>query len=373
MKTLDRYITRIFLMDFVILVTVIMSLFVLIDVIVDIDEFTQAADIRTPIFGNWFLALMYSVFDFYYPQILLLYVFFSGVLVVGAMGFTFSALARNRETLAMVTGGLSMYRIAAPVIVVGTLLNAAAVPLQEFLIPPLANKLARGKAQVRLDTVETFAVQYARDGQGNLFSAGMFDPLTSTMEDLTILQRDELGRIQRRITARHAVWDNGDGPLGWRLEEGQFLAYETDAQGLSTSAARSAQPIDFFPTDLKPQILLTRRATIYPRLLSMRELLAMAANRSADTDTIRRLTHGRFSMVVVSVLILVMALPFFLNREPVNLMVQALKAIVLCMSAWAAGLLVMQVGVGLNPVFSAWLPVALLLPLVAWMVSGLKT
>ncbi len=373
MKTLDRYIIRGFLLNFAILATVIMSLFVLVDVIVDVDEFTQAADARQAIFGNWFLALLYSIFDFYYPQMLLLYVFFSGVLLVGAMGFTFSALSRHREILAMVTGGWSMYRIAAPVLVVGALLNAAAVPVQEFLIPPLANKLARGKSQVRLDTVETFAVQYARDGRGNLFSARMFNPESMALDGVTILQRDADGHILRRVTAERALWGARESREGWWLQNGRFRAYETDDQGLSTAAARTDQPVEFFASDLGPQVLLARRATIYPRLLGMGELMTMAANKSADTDTIRRLMHGRFSMVVLSVLLLVMTLPFYLNREPVNLMLQGVKAAVLALAAWSISLVVMQVGVGLNPVFSAWLPVALFLPLAAWMVGGLKT
>ncbi|MEX0775861.1 MAG: LptF/LptG family permease [Phycisphaeraceae bacterium] len=369
MKLLDRYIARSFLLNFVILTVVLLSLIFMVDMVVDLDEFTQAAAARQARFwDSYTFSLLYAVVDYYYPQTFLLYTFLSGVLVVGAMGFTLAALTRTRELVAMVTCGVSMYRIAAPVLIIGGLLNALAIPLQEFVIPPLASKLARGKSQVKLDVVETFRISYAPDGRGNLLSAAALDPEKRELQQTVILERSEQGQVLRRIEAQRAAWDADAG--GWMLHDVRLL--EPTGPTLGHTQVQGVANM-LFVTALSPDVLLARRAAIYTRLLSMRELITMSQSAAADTNAIRRLMQARFSAVVVSILLLVIALPFFLTREPVNLMVQGVYAAGTCLAAWAASLVVLQVGVGSNPVFAAWLPAVLLFPLAMWLFWGIKT
>src|SRR4051812_7421296 len=124
MKILDRYIIlRNFLINFVILLVVFVLLFVLVDLVFNFDEFLKAGRGMGLMRG-----LVWVVWDYYSPMVPFLYVYFSGLLVVAAMGFTFAGLSRSGEMVAMVSSGISMYRIAAPVVVVGFLLNALALP-----------------------------------------------------------------------------------------------------------------------------------------------------------------------------------------------------------------------------------------------------
>ena len=108
MNILDRYIVRAFLVNFGILLVVLMSLFVLVDLIIDFDEFLKGGQVRADRYGGVFLATMFSIVDYYGPVIVLMYVFLSGLLVVTAMGFTLSGLQRTQELTAMVASGLSL-------------------------------------------------------------------------------------------------------------------------------------------------------------------------------------------------------------------------------------------------------------------------
>jgi lipopolysaccharide export system permease protein len=421
MKTLDRYIVRLFVINFTILLVVLMSLFVVVDLILDLDEFLKGGQfwarkqlvqqqLQDPSLDPWTVTdammsrggateladrfemppaaaerlyeqtrpgtlrtavgVVVMLFDYYAPVLVLLYVFFCGLLVVAAMGFTLSAMSRTRELTAIVASGISLYRVAAPVLVVGIALSALALPLQEWVIPEVSAKLARSKSHITHRTIKNFPVRYANDDAGHLISAAEFDPGDERLLEVTILERDQQGLTQRQITATAATWNEGNG--GWVLEDGLAVT-PVDTDGVFIPP----QPVVFFPTQLSPTVLLARRAGNYPRLLSLAELQRMQGNEAlspAQQNSITQIIWGRFSLLVVNVLVLVMGLPFFLSRAPQNALTQGVRAAALCMTAWGAGLVTMQVsGEVLNPVAAAWLPVVLFLPVSAVLLQFVKT
>lgn len=375
MKTLDRYIIKQFLLNFAILLLVFLALFLVVDLIVDLDEFLEAGRLRADAFGGVIPATLWTIVDYYGPVAMLLYVFFSGLLVVAAAGFTFAGLTRTGELVAMVTGGISMYRICAPVVILGCLLNALTLPLQELVIPKMADKLARSKSQVKLDTAGGFPVQFAPDGRGNLLSAARFDTIQGQpmLEGVTILHRDDNGRALTRVTAEQAFWD--ENRKGWELVGALAINPQFDVDPASDAAShpREAATVEFFHTDLSPTILMVRRATIYPMLLSLAELKQLTSD-TVNPPKIRRMMHSRLTMLVMNVLVLVMGLPFFMQREPANLLAEGIKAAGVCLAVWGVGLVMLQVGIpGLNSVAAAWLPVVLDLPLAAVLLQTLKT
>lgn len=374
MKTLDRYIIRQFLVNFFILLLVFMALFIVVDLIVDLDEFIEAGRLHAHRWGGVLPAILATIADYYGPVALLLYVFFSGLIAVAAMGFTFAHLARAGELVAMVTSGISMFRIAGPIVLASVLLNALTLPNQEWVIPHLAAKLARSKSQVRFRTISAFEVRFAPDNQGNLLSAARFevDSAPPMLVGVTILIRDPQGQALKRITAEQAFWDAHR--RGWELVGSATITASLDHRPLDIPPQAPSTQIDFFPTDLSPDALLARQATIYPMLLSLAQLKNLAASSSINAPKMLQIMHSRLSLLVVNVLVLVMALPFFLNRQPVNMLLQAVKAAGLCLTVWSAGLVVTQAGLPmLNPVASAWLPVVLYLPLAAWLLQTIKS
>ena len=322
--------------------------------------------------GLWrvFCAILGRIVDWYGPMIALLYNYLAGLLAVGAMAFTLTAVSRDGELVAMLTGGLSMYRIAAPLLVVGGVLNGLSLVNQEFLIPALAHKLARRKSQVEHDRVQTFAVQYAPDAEGNLISAERFNPTTGTLDHPTFLQREANGEQVMRVMARQATWD--DVAYRWQLTGGYGVRRSRTDSETEPRVPRSPEPISVFPTNLSPDLLLARRAENYPSLISLAELRRLESTTGAESIRFSKIMHSRFSLVVVNVLLLTMALPFFLMRQPVNYMRQALKAATVTLSAWGLSLLLLQLN-GPNPLFVAWLPVAILLPLSAGLLPLVKT
>src|SRR5688500_19832955 len=136
MKIIDRYIIRQFVLNFLILMVIFGLLFTLVNVTLNLDDFLDAGRRRAAEFpGGVAAATVWAIADYNLPMVLLLFVFFCGLLVVGAMGFTLAGLARTRELVAMISSGMSMYRIAAPIVFAGAIISSLALPNQEFLIP----------------------------------------------------------------------------------------------------------------------------------------------------------------------------------------------------------------------------------------------
>lgn len=370
MKTLDRYIIKLFVQNYVILCVVLSGLYVLVDLIVDLDEFLKAGREHGKDMGGVVLGTAWVMVDYYGPVLLLIFSAMSGLLVVAAMGFTIAQLQRSREITAILASGISLYRVAVPVLVAGFAINLLVLPVQEYAIPPLAEKLVRSKSQVGQPTMTDKPVHYARDEAGALISAASFSAKTGDMTDVRIIERDNTGRQTRLIRADRASWSAKEG--AWLLADGQ--AYET-VTSETLPDALGGEAVDRFRTELSPRVMIVRQAALFVRLQSMSDLQQMRSNSALTAGQRGRITQvmwGRFTTLVMGVLILLMGLPYFLTRVPGNMLTHSAKAAGITIGAWSAGLVLMQVG-GLNPVTAVLLPIVLFVPISFYLVSTIKT
>jgi lipopolysaccharide export system permease protein len=371
MNILDRYIIKQFVQNFVILGVVLAGLYVLVDLIVDLDEFLKAGRAHADRRGGVVPATLWVMFDYYGPILLLIYTAMSGLLVVAAMGFTISQLQRSRELTAILASGVSLYRVAAPVLVAGFLLNLLVLPVQEFAIPNLSDKLVRSKSQVGNPTIADKPVHYATDDAGSLISAASFSAERGELNKVRIIERNNQGQQTRLIRADRAAWSGVD--QSWQLDGGRV--YDVTSLEAVSSASLAGSPIDAYETELSPDVLIARQAALFIRLQSLRNLELMRSNTALTPQQRAQITQimwSRFTTLVLGVLILLMGLPYFLTRVPGNILINSAKAAGITIGAWSAGLVLLQIG-GLNPVTTALLPVAIYVPVAFYLITTIKT
>lgn len=371
MKTLDRYIVKQFLQNYVILGLILGGLYLLVDLIIDLDEFLKAGREHADDYGGVLGGTLWVLVDYYGPIMLLIFTAMSGLLVVAAMGFTVAQLQRNRELTAILASGVSLYRVAAPVLVVGFALNLLVLPIQELAVPPLAGKLVRSKSQVGQATLNTQPVHYAKDESGALISASSFEADKSLLKDVRIIERDDTGRQLRLIRADAASWSEAEG--AWQLESGR--AFVPGGPSVAGADGLSGEAVSRYATKMSPEVLINRQAALFMRLQSMRKLQELSGNEALTLQQRGKVTQimwSRFTSLILGVLILLMGLPFFLTRVPGNMLVNAAKAAGITVGAWSAGLVLVQVG-GMNPVTAALLPVILFGPVAVWLITTIKT
>ncbi len=100
-------------------------------------------------------------------------------------------------------------------------------------------------------------------------------------------------------------------------------------------------------------------------MLSLRQIGELIeSSRAVDLAMLLRYRYARFAMVFVNLLVLAAALPYFLLREPANLMRQALLCAGLALPTLMGASLGMTMALpGISPALGVFLPVILLVPL----------
>src|SRR5262249_53082374 len=108
-------------------------------------------------------------------------------------------------------------------------------------------------------------------------------------------------------------------------------------------------------TDLSPTALLVKHYASLGQSLSWAQIGRMLANPSLDPplrERLMRVGYGRASSMASTVLSILIAMPFFLVREPRNMLLQSLKCAPVAMVSLLGGVLGSSAPV---PGLPAWL------------------
>ena len=374
MSLLDRYIVGRFLSNFVILFALLFVFAVAIDLLLQLDRFVEVVQARTPEAGPLWRAIVLAgvVLDFHGPRIFQFYAYMLGLLSIGAMGFTLAQMHRHRELVAVLASGVRLHRVAAPLICAVFGLNLLQLLNQEFVLPKLAPQLIRKHGDIGQASVSAFEVLLTADGDGNLLQAPTFDPETNTLSQPTILVRDETGRTAQRITADAATWDDDAG--GWRLTEGVVMTPRPNKRP-EPSARLVRQPIELFETDLSPDVLKMRQYRQFAAMLSIKQIKKLLkSGQPEDRDVLVRFRYSRFTTVLINMLLLVITLPFFLLREPANLLRQSLLCAGVAIPAMLGALIGLTMDLpGIASIVEVFLPGLVLIPIAMFQVTLIRT
>ena len=199
-KTLDRYLLRGFTYSYVISVVIMISLYIILDLFANIDEFTQGTQNTGQIVANIISYYFYHGF-MYFAQV-------SGVITLVAASFTLARMQRTNELTAILAGGISLYRVAFPLIFAGLAFNLLGVIDQEIIIPRIADKLVLGHDEV--SGKRAFALWYLndlKDRRNILLSAIEYNPNEMRMGQMIAMERDADGQLLAKISADAATWD----------------------------------------------------------------------------------------------------------------------------------------------------------------------
>jgi lipopolysaccharide export system permease protein len=271
MKILDKYVAKNFLIGYVIAFCVLIGLRIIIDLFVNLDEFTEHADLGA-------LAVIKNILLFYGLNSILYFRDFAGMIMVVAAAFSLGRMVRSNELVAVMASGVSLKRVIGPIVVLALLLTIVLVIDQEFVIPPLGDKLVR--SQDDIPGQETYDVRFISDGNGSLIYSPRFDVKTSTLDKPTIIVRREykkagsvIWEVVGWIKAEKAVYNTKTGD--WDLINGRFT--EKDP-------GKAEQLIASYPSDITPKDIPVRRKSEHLSLLSWQQLTALAVQGTKIKD-----------------------------------------------------------------------------------------
>ena len=366
MKILDKYVAKNFLIGYAISFGVLVGLRIIIDLFVNLDEFTEHADLGT-------LAVIKNIFSFYCVHTTLYFRDFTGMITVVAAAFSLGKMVRSNELVAIMASGVSLKRVIVPIGFLAIFLTVMSVINQELLIPSLSDKLVRD--QDALPGQETYDVWFIADADGSLICSQKFHVETSTLDNPTIITR-------RRKTAA-TTWQ----VTGWISAERAVYNYQTNRWDLidgfliQKDVPGGAKPIPYFTTDITPRDIPVRRRAEHKTLLSSRQLAELAAQRTKIKDLAQLYSqkHFRITEPIINLVMLMISLPILVCRDPKSMK----SAIMISFGATTACFITIflckmfateTVFIGrVIPEFWAWLPVFIFAPIAFIELDSMKT
>jgi lipopolysaccharide export LptBFGC system permease protein LptF len=329
-----------------------------------------------------------EVFDYYIYNVPLYFAQLSGVITTFAACATLARLQRQNELTAMLASGTSLYRVATPIVLASLAVNGLLVLDQEKLLPEIAPKLARSRDDV--EGARSYGVWCVNDGENRLFSAQSFSPKQQRIRGLIVMELKKEGNRPARlgdvIQATKARWD--DQRHGWVLIDPESMpenqrAYggvrirvaEAVAGGITSETPVTREPLDFYPCNLTPEELLARQNAQWTRFLSVRQLNELEKRSDVNLTEIAQIKHGRFTLWINNMILLLLGISFFMNRVPGSVLTQGAKALVTCASAFLVTFVGQQMvgSAGFSPALPAWLPIFLFAPVAAILLDNVKT
>ena len=353
---LDKYVTKSFILAFLICLFIICGLYVVVDLSQKLDELMALGQkgLRTAL--EYYAFLIPVIISQLLPAIILL-----------AVGITLVRLAKNNELVAIHVAGISMFRILIPIFTLVLLLSFAAIGNEEWFIPSFARRFEVVKQVVFGNNVLENLL--AEDRENNmLLRVWKYNIKEKEMESVFALARGVGGRGKYTIFADNGKWI-GNGK--WYLANTTIHNY--DANGKWAGPVREFKDY-FLQTNITPEHLT--ETELDPSLFSLSKLKDLY-RKEPENPRFGLLFHSRIAHPFMNFVLILLGIPFIVGYEKVskNFFFGIGASVLVCGAFYLITFLCSNLSTtgNMNPVFAAWLPIFLFGSLGLFLFEGVKT
>lgn len=366
MTLADRMLLWSYVRSFLICLVSLLSLYVIIDLFTNLDDFFQdgrgfTESLRNV--GRYYLYRSAQIFDRLCESMILL-----------AGAFTVGWMQRNNELLPLLSAGVPTQRVLRPVLLGSAAFLGLGIANQEFVIPRIADMLTRQRDD--LDGERETAAQSAYDPTGIHVEGHVARRSTRTVRPFHCTIPDGPGGGLIHLSAREAVYvPPGEGPFsgGWLLRD---TTPATLPDWDNTRLARMLTPGQWFVyTKDADYDAVTRNGHWYMlhSTWQLHDLLQQGTGRRLEPMAV--LFHMRLARPVLGLLLVTMGLAVILRDPQRHIFVSAGWCLVLCAVYFGVTLGCKFLGDNeiLAPAWAAWLPVLLFAPASLVMMDAVYT
>ncbi|MBQ7883865.1 MAG: LptF/LptG family permease [Phascolarctobacterium sp.] len=270
LRLLDRYVLTELLYPFLFGIAAFSSIFIASTMLFKITKYITQYGASMDAVARLFFYSLPEVINYTFPMSMLL-----------AALMAFGKLSGSSEITAMKAGGVSYYRIVAPVLVVGFLVSMFSLVWAEKVVPAAKAKCSEiVDYEIKNSTkptgqAEHIVIKSFKGSTHRITYANRFDESKGKMTGITI-EEFEKGEIVRIQTAKEGFWENGT----WRMVNGNVFSLN-DEDGVTSTARYSEQiiPIDMSPKEIAWEQKEPEEMTI----AELREYIVMLEERKEPT------------------------------------------------------------------------------------------
>jgi hypothetical protein len=193
-------------------------------------------------------------------------------------------------------------------------------------LPRLADKIARHHDD--LSGTRVSAVDCVRDDRNAILSASELRAQPGWLKNVYVVEPPSPTTPGSLINADAAYYDPQRHT--WRLERGARLLLGGVFAGGELGAPLQRQPLAEYAFTLTPEQILLRQSAQWAGLMSIRQMNALLqGGRLPNKPAVAKSRDIRFVQPLLSWILMILVVPFFLTREPANVLVAGGKALLL--------------------------------------------
>lgn len=344
MRTLDRYLLREGLKILLLALTVLTSVYVLVNLLENVGRFLQAGGTLGDI-TLYYVLLVPKIL----PEV-------TPVSVLLACALSLGTLSRHNEVLAMRMGHWSTLRIAVPLLLLGAAVSGALWAVTEYLAPR-TTALALDLSETRLGKASKYRRTRENDiwyraGEGTLLHIGILQAREGVLREVTVFRLAPEFALVERADAPVARWE-GEG-VGWVLEGATIRRF---ADGRLVGVRTNAD----YPVALPEGPEELRQVEKDPAEMGFQELRRHIARLLASGANVRRVLadlHAKPALAVLPLLMGLIGVAGALRVGRRGVMVSLTVCILVAFLYWLTFSFSRSLGRGevLPPWVAAWLP-----------------
>ncbi|MFP6638404.1 MAG: LPS export ABC transporter permease LptG [Nitrospinaceae bacterium] len=299
MIILKKYVLLLFIKSYLLTTFGLIGIYLLVDFFERIDEFVTKDAPLIDLVSYYFYKIPFII-HYIAPQSVLL-----------ATVITLASLAKNNEITAMRACGISITGITIPIIGSSVFIAFMVLANGEFISPITSQKM-NYIFYSKLRNHQT----YGKISQNNLWlkakdlsiwSIDSFNPINSTLHEVTILTPDNGFGIKQRIDARTANWSDGK----WFFMDGYLRSFKKEELLSTEYFEKRSFPVSETPDDFS-------KVNKRPEELSLREMyttIQVHTREGKDTTQKWIELHRNISYPFISIVLALIAIPLSLRSS----------------------------------------------------------
>jgi len=196
MRLLDRYICKKFLVPFIYCMVSFIMLFIIGDLFENLEDFLGSPD--------WVMVII-KYYLLFIPSTIS---YITAIAVLLALLSSLGILQKSNEISAMRSAGISIYRIALPLIILSFIISLGVLYINEQIVPQTFLESQLLKKQYSEKSVNEILsdITYYNPLTNRSYHFKSFNPKKNTATGVTIHELRLDGKPYRRITADEAAW-----------------------------------------------------------------------------------------------------------------------------------------------------------------------
>lgn len=298
MKRINSYILKKFFHIFILALAAFVGLYLLVDFFEKVDDLLEK---------RVGLEVYFSYFAFKIPLIL---VQVCPLAMLMGVFMTIGSLSRTSELTAFWAGGVSLLRIAAPLLGTAGLISLAVLLISENLVPlsvKATNEIWATQVQGREAVVFKLDRLWLREGD-RILKVRLADPEAGELQGLSVFRFSPEFQLMERLEAPRASF----GQNGWSAETAQRFRFSAETGQMLENQKLVEATLDLAK---KPEDF--RLARNDSEELNFGQLRRLAARLAAEGYNPRRLIvdmHNRLAAPVATFLMAFIGIPFALQK-----------------------------------------------------------